>query len=83
MRTGLLAIILGALLCLAAALGVYGWWMLGDVKMSLHGYLALGLGALATLLLGAGLMALVFYSSRHGHDERAHPPLDEPPDRID
>jgi len=81
MGTGLLAIILGALLCLAAALGGYGWWMLGDVKMSVHGYLALGLGVLATLLLGTGLMALIFHSSRHGHDERAHLPHDAPPDR--
>ena len=32
----------------------------------------IGLGAGLTFLLGAGLMALMFLSSRRGYDERAH-----------
>jgi hypothetical protein len=31
----------------------------------------MALGILFSLLIGCGLMALVFYSSRHGYDERA------------
>lgn len=37
-------------------------------------YLAMALGILFSLLIGCGLMALVFYSSRHGYDEAAHRP---------
>jgi hypothetical protein len=36
--------------------------------MTTAGYLAMTLGIVATLALGSGLMALVFYSSRKGHD---------------
>jgi hypothetical protein len=46
--------------------------------MSLAGYLSLVLGGLATLALGMGLMALVFYSNREGFDDRAGArPVDE------
>lgn len=37
-------------------------------------YLAMALGILFSVLIGCGLMALVFYSSRHGYDEAAHRP---------
>ena len=36
----------------------WGWWMMG-------------LGIFFTLVVGVGLMALVFYSSRAGYDEPA------------
>ena len=39
--------------------------------MSLHGYIALGLGVGLSILLWVGLMALVFYSSRRGYDDEA------------
>ena len=38
----------------------------------MHGWIALGLGAVLTFLVGAGLMALMFFSERRGYDERAH-----------
>lgn len=38
--------------------------------MSLHGWIALGLGTALSLLVGGGLMALVFYSARKGYDDR-------------
>ena len=44
------------------------WTGLGDSGMSAGGWVALVLGVLATLALGIGLMALVFYSSRHHLD---------------
>ncbi len=39
--------------------------------MSKHGWIALGLGTFFSLIIGCGLMALVFYSSRYGYDEAA------------
>jgi len=64
------------------AVAVYLWMSLGDVDMTPAGYLALVGGGLATLGLGVGLMALVFYSNRSGFDDRAAaPPLErrDPP----
>ena len=36
-----------------------------------HGYAAMAIGIVASLVVGIGLMALVFYSSRRGYDEAA------------
>ncbi len=67
-------VVLALLVLLAVTLGwaVYAWNAI-DVEMSVHGYVAMILGIVFSLLVGCGLMALVFYSSRHGYDE--------PPDR--
>lgn len=59
---------------LLAFLGVTLWWAVHawnvvDVEMSVHGYVAMILGIVFSLLLGCGLMALMFYSSRHGYDD--------------
>jgi len=35
------------------------------------GYAAMAVGVVLSLLVGFTLMALVFYSSRYGYDERA------------
>jgi hypothetical protein len=45
------------------------WISFGASEISGAGWLAMGLGVVATLALGIGLMALVFISSRHGYDE--------------
>ena len=63
---GLLAVILVATLLA----GIYLWWSLGDVDISIHGLIAMTLGCLVSLALGGGLMFLVFYSNRRGHDEQ-------------
>ncbi len=76
MRAGLTLTILVALLAASAAVAYWVWQELGDVNISGHGWLALSLGAGATFLVGAGLMALVFFSSRRGYDERANRPDD-------
>jgi hypothetical protein len=47
---------------------VAGWRALGDVEMSTFGWIALVAGSFVTIAVGAGLMALVFYSSRHNMD---------------
>jgi hypothetical protein len=41
--------------------------------MDKHGWIALGLGTFFSLVIGCGLMALMFFSSRSGHDEAATP----------
>ena len=48
------------------------WVGLNDVEISTHGKFALALGVAATFALGAGLMCLVFYSSRKGYDADDH-----------
>jgi len=45
------------------------WTGLGDTGISAAGWVALVLGAVFTLALGVGLMALVFISSRRGFVE--------------
>jgi hypothetical protein len=43
----------------------------GGQAMNGNGMAALIIGGIGTLALGAGLMALVFYSSRRGYDDAA------------
>jgi hypothetical protein len=62
-------------LLVAAIYVAYVGWNLTDVAMPLTGYVAMGLGILFSLVLGVGLMGLMFYSSRHGYDE----PPSKPP----
>jgi hypothetical protein len=38
-----------------------------------HGWIVLGLGTFFSLLIGCGLMALMSFSSRSGHDDAADP----------
>jgi cation transporter-like permease len=56
------------LICLVA-IGVYAWLTLRDSGMSVAGEVVLGIGILATLALGVGLMSLLFYSNRAGFDD--------------
>jgi hypothetical protein len=67
-RTLVIAVLL-ALLSGAVLVGRQGWVSAGDVVMPPWGWLMMGLGIVVTLLLGWGLMALIFYSSRAGFDE--------------
>jgi hypothetical protein len=41
----------------------------GDATLSGHGSTALTLGIVFSIVVGVALMALVFWSHRHGHDE--------------
>ena len=59
------------LLGFLVAVGVYAgdaWRSLSGVAISGAGWLFLVLGVVFTLAVGGGLMALVFYSSRHDYD---------------
>ena len=62
------------LLALLAASIWYAWglWNAVDAPDMPAGlYAAMILGVLFSIVVGCGLMALVFYSSRRGYDERA------------
>jgi len=58
-----------ALLAAALWFAARAWNYFASVPMPAYGYWALGGGILFSLLIGCGLMALVFYSSRHGYDD--------------
>ncbi len=63
---------LGAMLAAAIWFAWTGWWGVEDVaetQISTHGYVAMGLGIGLSVIVGVALMALLFYSARHGHDD--------------
>jgi uncharacterized membrane protein len=70
MRTGTVVLIS----VLVAILIVAGWYayqglILPGEPMPRDGYIALTIGAVFSVVVGAGLMALLFVSSRCGYDE--------------
>lgn len=67
-------LILVLLLAVAGTWAGYAWNELGDVQMTGHGWAAMALGILFSLVVGIGLMGLVFYSSRKGYDEPPNQP---------
>jgi hypothetical protein len=69
MKTTLLVVVWTGLLVAACAVALHLWLELGDVSLGVHGWLALGLGVGASLILGVGLMMLVFRSARRGYDD--------------
>ena len=62
-----LAVLLGFFL-VSLWYAVKVWTSMAGVHMSGWGWLFLVLGVVVTIALGAGLMALVFYSARHDMD---------------
>lgn len=64
----LIAVLIG-ILALAAAASWHVWSGLDGAAMTGHGYVALAAGVTLSLLVGGGLMALVFYSARRGYDD--------------
>jgi hypothetical protein len=60
--------IVGVVAVLAAGLAVL-WASTGDSQVTLVGDIALGFGVLVTVLLGGGLMTIVFLSNRTGRDQ--------------
>ena len=66
---GWFAIVVLALFLVAAILyAVHSWNALAGTSIPAIGWLFLALGVVLTLLVGGGLMALLFYSSRSGKD---------------
>jgi len=69
--------ILALVLSLFVLLAISVWWA-ASLWMSVEGppmpaggYVAMWLGIAFSLVIGCGLMMLMFYSSRYGYDERA------------
>jgi hypothetical protein len=60
----LFALLAGALWFAAAS-----WVHLSHGAITFVGWLAIAGGAFFSLLVGGGLMALMFYSNRHGYDD--------------
>lgn len=73
MKTVFLWVIL--LILLAAVVVAVAMAFGGDsmARISMHGWIALTLGSILSLALGAGLMALSFISSRRGFDDGVGP----------
>ncbi len=68
---GAIALIVPMVAILAAA-GWYSaraWVSIEAPAMPVTGYVAMTLGVVFSLVVGCGLMALLFYSNRHGYDE--------------
>ena len=71
MGTKLLIAFMLALLAGAVYVGYAGWTGGETPDMPTSAYVALALGTVFSLIVGCGLMALVFYSSRKGYDDAA------------
>jgi hypothetical protein len=65
----LIILSLSGLLALAVWFAGSAWVRFGGDPIPLYGYVAIAGGILVSLLVGGGLMALVFYSSRHSYDD--------------
>jgi hypothetical protein len=65
----LTVIALLGLLALSLWFAGTAWVRLGGDPIPLYGWFAIIGGVFFSLLVGGGLMALVFYSSRHGYDD--------------
>ena len=65
------------------AIILLSWPSFSYADMSIHGWIAMALGVGFTILVGGGLMALVFYSDTNGYDDielSSLPPTDPRPD---
>jgi hypothetical protein len=71
MSLGTIALVVALIAILAAALwyAAGAWISVAGPPMPTVGYVAMILGIVFSLIVGCGLMALLFYSSRHGYDE--------------
>jgi hypothetical protein len=69
LKTFLIIVFVCLLLSAVGGYALYYALDLDSIHMSIHGFLAMGVGIGLSILLGGGLMALVFYSNAHGHDD--------------
>ena len=61
-------IVLAGFLVAGILYAIHAWNALPGTTIPPLGWVYMGLGAVFTLLVGGGLMALLFYSSRKGKD---------------
>ena len=69
----LMAALLGILVA-SGWLAVRTWIATSASPMSASGYVFMALGIVLSLVVGCGLMVLVFYSNRYGYDDDAYDP---------
>lgn len=69
MRKWIIFIPLFALLAATLWFAASSWVRLAGTSIPLYGWAAIAGGIAFSLLVGGGLMALVFYSNRHGYDD--------------
>jgi hypothetical protein len=68
-KTALIAVPLLAMLVAAGWIAARAWISISGPPLPVAGYVAMALGIGFSLVVGCGLMALLFYSNRHGYDE--------------
>jgi hypothetical protein len=68
-KIALVAVPLLAMLVVAIWYAARAWTALSGPPMPATGYVAMTIGIVFSLVVGCGLMALLFYSNRHGYDE--------------
>ena len=75
-------IVIAILLLLLGGTGfiAYRGLTVDNVDVPISGYFAMAFGVIFSLVVGIGLMALIFYSSRKGYDE---PPVVVPEQRAE
>ena len=78
MRKLFILVPLIALLVCAVWFAIHSWNAIEGPPLPAEGYAAMWLGIFFSIVVGCGLMALVFYSSRRGYD--APPHYDSSPD---
>ena len=80
----LLALGLAVVIAAVATLALAGYWrLIGGGPMSVHGWIAMGLGVLGTVGLSWLLMSLAFRSDREGWDDQVDNRLDPGRDEAD
>ncbi|SPP98866.1 conserved protein of unknown function [Bradyrhizobium vignae] len=71
---GMRALLITLLLAMLAAAGYFAYSAMAveGEPIPTEGYVALALGAGFSVIVGVGLMVLLFFSSRRGYDEPPH-----------
>lgn len=67
-----MALVMVPLFAILAASGWYAaraWISVSGPPMPATGYIAMTIGVVFSVAVGCGLMALLFYSNRHGYDD--------------
>jgi prolipoprotein diacylglyceryltransferase len=70
--TGVLVAALLGLLAASVWLAARTWISAGGPPIPTAAFVAMVLGVVFSVLIGSGLMALIFYSSRYGYDEQSN-----------
>lgn len=73
-----LVVPLVGILIAAGWMAARAWIVVQGPAMPTTGYVAMTLGIVLSLVVGCGLMALLFYSARHGYDDQYRPNVEDP-----